>query len=96
MGPYGASLADGSEYRGNYGLSKEQLKDFHRRRLRIIVKSKPDLIAIETIPELTEALAIIEILSEIGSTIPFWITFSCRNESQIASGEVFADVVREV
>jgi homocysteine S-methyltransferase len=81
VGPYGASLADGSEYRGNYGLSKEELKDFHRERLQRLVNSKPDLIAIETIPELAEALAITEILTEIGCTIPCWVTFSCRNES---------------
>jgi S-methylmethionine-dependent homocysteine/selenocysteine methylase len=45
---------------------------------------------------LTEALAITDILTEIGSTIPFWVTFSCRNEFEISSGEIFADVVRAV
>jgi len=91
VGPYGAFLADGSEYRGNYGLDLEELKDFHRERLRVLIASNPDYLAIETIPELTEARAIIELLHESESKIPFWISFSCRNESQISSGELFAD-----
>ena len=33
VGPYGAYLADGSEYRGNYGVSDGVLRDFHRRRM---------------------------------------------------------------
>ena len=60
VGPYGASLADGSEYRGNYGRTKTQLKDFHRMRLQVLIESNPDVLAIETIPELTEAEAILE------------------------------------
>ncbi len=93
VGPYGAYLADGSEYRGNYGVSAEQLKDFHRERLRVLISSKPDFLAIETIPELDEAKAILELLNELASTIPFWISFSCKNESQISSGELFKDAV---
>jgi len=96
IGPYGAYLADGSEYRGNYGLSLDELKDFHRERLKVLIASNPDLLAIETIPELTEAKAIINLLSEFKSTIPFWISFSCKDESQISSGESFADAAKLV
>lgn len=91
IGPYGAYLADGSEYRGNYGLSKEELKAFHRDRLSKLIESAPDLLAIETIPELTEARAILELLHELGNTIPFWISFSCKSETELCSGELFAD-----
>jgi len=91
VGPYGAYLADGSEYRGNYGLSIDQLKDFHRDRLKVLISTNPDYLAIETIPELTEARAILSLLEELGSTIPFWISFSCRSESELSSGELFAD-----
>lgn len=90
IGPYGAYLADGSEYRGNYGLSKDQLKEFHRRRLEILISTKPDFLAIETIPELTEAEAIIELLHEIENEIPFWISFSCKSSTEISSGELFS------
>ena len=94
VGPYGAYLADGSEYLGNYGLTIEQLKDFHRERLSVLISSEPDYLAIETIPELTEARAILELLGELGSTIPFWISFSCKSENEISSGELFKEVAQ--
>ena len=93
VGPYGAYLADGSEYRGNYGLSKGELKDFHRDRLTALIATSPDLLAVETIPELTEAAAIIELINEIKSDMPFWISFSCKSESELSSGEKFSDAV---
>jgi homocysteine S-methyltransferase len=93
VGPYGAYLADGSEYRGNYGLTKAELKDFHRERLAALIATKPNLLAVETIPELTEADAIIELISEISPLMPFWISFSCKSESELSSGEKFADAV---
>jgi len=96
VGPYGAYLADGSEYRGNYGLTKEELKDFHRRRLATLIASKPDLLAVETIPEITEAVAIVELLQELNNSIPFWISFSCKDGSHISSGELFAEAVKAI
>jgi homocysteine S-methyltransferase len=93
VGPYGAYLADGSEYRGNYGLSKEELKDFHRDRLSALIATKPDLLAVETIPELTEATAIIELINEISPDMPFWISFSCKSVNELSSGEKFSDAV---
>jgi homocysteine S-methyltransferase len=96
VGPYGASLADGSEYRGNYGRTKSQLKDFHRMRLQVLVESNPDLLAIETIPELTEAEAILELLEEQDMKIPYWMSFSCKDGEHISSGELFRDAVNLV
>lgn len=96
VGPYGAYLADGSEYRGNYGLTKEELKDFHRQRLTALIATEPDLLAVETIPELTEAAAVIELIDEIKPDMPFWISFSCKSESELSSGETFAAAVNLV
>jgi homocysteine S-methyltransferase len=96
IGPYGAFLADGSEYRGNYGLSVEELKEFHRERLFTLISTKPDFLAFETVPEITEARAYIELMQECGSQIPFWISFSCKSESELCSGESFADAVQIV
>lgn len=93
VGPYGAYLADGSEYRGNYGLSKNELKDFHRDRLQALIATKPDLLAVETIPELLEAQAIIELIDEIDSAMPFWVSFSCKSDFELSSGEKFSDAV---
>src|SRR5215207_4492617 len=50
VGPYGATLHDGSEYRGNYGLTVEELIAFHERRFAILAESGADLLACETIP----------------------------------------------
>ena len=55
VGPYGAALADGSEYRGRYGLSRAELRDFHLPRLELLASAGPDLLAIETIPDVEEA-----------------------------------------
>lgn len=93
VGPYGAYLADGSEYRGNYGITKEELKNFHRERLAALIATQPDLLAVETIPELTEAAAVIELINEIKPDIPFWISFSCKSETELSSGEKFSDAV---
>jgi homocysteine S-methyltransferase len=96
VGPYGAFLADGSEYRGNYGLSVAELKEFHRERLVTLIATKPDYLAFETVPEITEARAYIELMQECGSQIPYWISFSCKSESELCSGESFADAVQIV
>ena len=43
-GPYGAYLADGSEYRGNYGITDEQLMEFHKRRVELLHEAGADII----------------------------------------------------
>ena len=91
VGPYGAYLADGSEYRGNYGISEDQLRDFHKRRLEVLISAKPDYLAVETIPDMKEAKVILELLGELKNTIPFWISFSCKEDGQLNSGESFHD-----
>ena len=64
VGPYGAILHDGSEYRGRYGRTHRQLVDFHRERLEILAATGPDLLAIETIPDVDEAAALVEALAD--------------------------------
>lgn len=92
IGPYGAFLADGSEYRGDYGLSKQALVQFHRARLKKLLSFQPDLLAIETIPCLVEAEAIIELLQET-PTKTAYLSFSCRDGQSLSSGEPFAAAV---
>ena len=88
IGCYGAYLHDGSEYRGDYGLSRTELMNFHRKRLRVLSEARPDLIAFETIPCLVEAEAIVALLEE-GIDVPAWISFSCRNDTEVSHGEPF-------
>ncbi len=95
MGPYGAFLADGSEYRGNYGLTEKELMEFHRPRLKALIEAGAELLACETIPCLTEAQAIAKLLKEFPNTMA-WISFTARDEKHISEGQVFADCVRQL
>ncbi|KAL9420372.1 hypothetical protein AB3S75_038030 [Citrus x aurantiifolia] len=93
IGSYGAYLADGSEYSGNYGpgVDLEKLKDFHRRRLQVLVESGPDLLAFETIPNKLETQALVELLEEENIRIPSWICFSSVDGENAPSGESFKE-----
>jgi homocysteine S-methyltransferase len=86
VGPYGAFLADGSEYRGNYDLSVEKLKKFHRKRMKTLIKADPDILACETIPCLDEAKALALLLEE-NPGVYAWISFSAKDGRHINSGE---------
>ena len=91
VGPYGAHLADGSEYKGNYGVSKSVIKDFHQRRLEILLSTNPDLLAIETMPDTFEVEVLLELLKDCA--IPFWISYSCKEGNQTNAGQSFAEAV---
>ena len=95
VGPYGAYLADGSEYRGNYGLTEEPLMDFHRTRMQALIEAGADLLACETIPTPIEARALVKLLGEFQS-IHAWISFSCRDETHVSEGEALAECIRQV
>jgi S-methylmethionine-dependent homocysteine/selenocysteine methylase len=74
VGPYGAMLADGSEYRGRYGLGVRELERFHRWRMEVLADAGPDVLAIETIPDVDEAEALVRIAADLGT--PTWLTYS--------------------
>ena len=96
VGPYGASLADGSEYKGNYGVTKTVLKDFHSRRLELLISTSPDYLALETMPDTFEVEILLELLKDC--PIPFWISYSCRQGNQTNAGQSFqaaVDLARE-
>lgn len=95
VGPYGAFLADGSEYRGHYGLSKKDLMEFHRPRMKALIEAGADMLACETIPCLVEAQALAELLKEFPGTTA-WFSFSARDGEHISEGQVFADCVRQL
>ncbi|CAL9073171.1 unnamed protein product [Musa textilis] len=93
IGSYGAYLADGSEYSGQYGpdMNLEKLKEFHRRRLQVLADAGPDLLAFETIPNKLEAQALAELLDEENIQIPSWICFSSVDGEHMSSGEDFKE-----
>lgn len=84
IGPYGAYLANGSEYYGNYDVSDDLLYDFHFERIKLLDSSSGDFFACETIPSFQEAKVLSEILKEINKSA--WISFSCKDSSSINDG----------
>jgi len=86
IGPYGAMLADGSEYRGRYDIDEYSLRDFHRSRIAVLAAGGADLLAFETIPSLTEALALAAVLQEFPQTVA-WMSFACRDGGHTCEGQ---------
>lgn len=91
IGPYGAFLADGSEYTGSYDLDEKGLYLFHLLRWQILATVEPDLFACETIPSIIEARALNNVLDDMGSTLA-WFSFSCRDGHHISDGTPMMDV----
>ena len=91
VGPYGASLADGSEYKGNYGVSKAVIKDFHARRLEMLISTSPDYLALETMPDTFEVEVLLELLSDC--PIPYWVSYSCKAGNKTNAGQDFQSAV---
>jgi homocysteine S-methyltransferase len=85
VGPYGAYLADGSEYRGDYLLDEGQLVAWHRRRWHVLANSGADILACETIPSYREARAFCRLLAETPQVVA-WFSFSCRDGNLISDG----------
>lgn len=79
VGPYGAFLADGSEYRGRYGVSPARLRDFHGPRLELLAEAGPDLLAVETIPDADEAEVLVALLDDLD--VPAWFSYSVRGST---------------
>jgi homocysteine S-methyltransferase len=94
LGPYGAMLADGSEYTGDYGdASEDELIRFHRSRLDVLASTEPDLLAAETIPSMPEMEALADLLREFPD-IPSWVSFSCPDGERIADGTPIEEAAR--
>lgn len=80
VGPYGAVLADGSEYRGDYDLDVAGLRAFHRPRLDVLastVGEGADVLAVETVPCLAEVEAVLAELD--GTGVPAWLSLSAAD-----------------
>jgi homocysteine S-methyltransferase len=92
VGPYGAYLADGSEYTGDYGLDVAALLNFHRERWHLLAAARPDLMACETIPSSLEAQALARLLPETPD-VPAWVSFSCRDSGHLSDGTPFGEAV---
>lgn len=91
IGPYGAYLADGSEFTGRYGIDKEGLYSFHRARWQTLANAGADLLACETIPSECEARVLLTLLNETPDTWA-WLSFSCSDGAHICDGTPLCDL----
>lgn len=78
VGPYGAALSNGAEYIGRYGLSVSELAEWHRHRLGVLVSAGPDVVALETIPDIDEAEALIGLVQDLG--MPAWLSYTISGD----------------
>ncbi len=90
VGPYGAYLANGAEYTGDYDLDEDGLTEWHRERFEILADAGADLLACETIPSQAEARALARLLRETPS-VRAWVTFSCRDGEHVSDGTPFEE-----
>jgi homocysteine S-methyltransferase len=100
IGPYGAVLANGAEYTGDYGLGEADaasrfLRDFHGPRAEALAEAGADLLAVETIPSIVEAEALLGVLDTLGE-MPAWVSFSCGDTAHLNDGTPFAEAVELV
>jgi homocysteine S-methyltransferase len=91
IGPFGAHLNDGSEFRGNYGVADGAIRDYHDRRLDILLDTEPDLLALETMPDLAEVRVLLELIESKSADMPFWVSFTVTEPGAISGGGTFAE-----
>jgi homocysteine S-methyltransferase len=88
VGPYGAALADGSEYRGRYGLTVKQLQDWHESRMQLLAEAGADLLALETVPDIDEAEALLVLVRRLG--MPAWLSYTI-DDGRTRAGQPLAE-----
>lgn len=96
VGPLGACLSDGSEYRGDYERTKAELQAFHRPRIRALVDADVDLLAFETMPQLAEIEALLEMLRAEFPGVPAWLSCTLAEVGHISDGTCIEQVLRVV
>ena len=97
VGPYAAYLANGSEYSGDYGeITINELKDFHRPRIQILLDQGVDLLALETIPNRLETQALIELLAEEFPEAEAYMSFTVQIPDAISDGNSLAEMAKLV
>lgn len=95
VGPYGAITHDGAEYRGDYGLSVDELAAFHAERIAVLLDAEPDLLAVETIPDAREAQALIQVLDD-SPDARAWFSFTAADGGHLWAGQTIEEAVRVV
>jgi len=92
VGPYGAFLGNGAEYTGDYDRDEDALIEFNLPRMEALASASPDRFAIETIPSIVEAGALVRALERVPE-VPAWMSFSCRDGAHLCDGTPFERAV---
>ena len=95
LGPYGAALHNGAEYHGHYEIGFDELVAFHAERIAVAAETGADVIALETVPSLEEGRAILRALEQVPAACA-WISFTCRDASRVAHGELLRECAAAV
>ncbi|WP_281165595.1 homocysteine S-methyltransferase [Liquorilactobacillus sicerae] len=90
VGPYGAYLADGSEYTGDYRLTKAEYQAFHYLRIKALLAAQVDVLAFETQPNFTEVQALVDLLATKFPHITAWVAFSIKDPQHLCDGTPLA------
>lgn len=99
LGPFSATVEGLSEYNGQYGdISYEEIFQFHEQRCALLkgacINVAPDIYCFETIGNELEARAIVDVMSmEVNSLTPYWISFQCKDDGHLASGELISGAI---
>lgn len=93
VGPYGAYVADGSEYTGSYELTDQGYRDFHRPRLALLQEAGVDCIALETMPNGGEVKALLGLLADEFPLVEAWLSFSLADANHLCDGTPLAEVM---
>ncbi|WP_077490528.1 homocysteine S-methyltransferase [Sinomonas mesophila] len=94
VGPYGAYLADGSEYRGDYALTRDEFLDFHRPRAEALLDAGADILACETLPNAAEVLVLADLVEELGAHA--WFSVTLRDAGHLSDGTPLARLAEEL
>lgn len=92
VGPYGAYLADGSEYTGNYQLSEDEFIKFHQIRIQALIDAKADILACETLPNFAEIKALVKVLKQYPS-MTAWFSFTLKDANHLSDGTPLKEVI---
>ena len=92
VGPYGAYLANGSEYTGDYQLSESEFIAFHKDRVTALIDAGVDILACETMPSFLEIKALVKLIQQF-PMVNCWFSLTLKDQKHISDGTPLTEVI---
>jgi Homocysteine/selenocysteine methylase (S-methylmethionine-dependent) len=92
VGPYGAYLANGSEYTGDYQLSESEFIAFHKDRVTALIDANVDILACETMPSFLEIKALAKLIQQF-PMVNCWFSLTLKDQKHISDGTPLTEVI---